>query len=179
MDGLNDRQRRFVEEYLVDLCAARAAARAGYGQRSAAGAGARLKANPAVRAAIEEAMRRRAIRVAVTQDRVVEELARIAFADIGRIAAWDDDGVRLTPSVDLDPDLTACVAEIAPPSARGGGPRVKLHSKSKALETLARHLGMFGDKTEPRGDTVITVVTEVPEPEPPGGVEDGSLGEGR
>ena len=111
-DHLTDRQRRFVEEYLVDLNAAAAAIRAGYAATSARTVGPRLKALPKIRAALEAAMAERRRRVAVTQDRVIEELARIAFADIRDFADWDAEGVRLRPSQALKAGQTACVAEL-------------------------------------------------------------------
>lgn len=165
---LTDRQRRFVEEYLVDLKAGAAAIRAGYSEKSAETMGARLRGLSHVRAAIEEAMARRSRRLRITQDRVVTELARIAFADIRDFVDWDKSAVTLRPACDLGPDQTACVAEIV--ENPGKGLRIKLHSKPQALAALARHLGAVvkpaADTAQPR---TITVVTCVPPPDPPPG----------
>jgi phage terminase small subunit len=163
---LTDRQRRFVEEYLVDLKAGAAAIRAGYSEKSAETMGARLRGLPHVRAAIEEAMAKRSRRLRITQDRVVTELARIAFADIRDFVDWDASGVTLRPACELGPDQTACVAEIV--ENPGKGLRIKLHGKPQALAALARHLGTAvkpaPDNAQPRA---ITVVTCVPPPDPP------------
>lgn len=166
---LTDRQRRFVEEYLVDLKAGAAAVRAGYSPRSAESLGAHLRNLPHVRAAIEAAMARRSQRLGITQDRVVTELARIAFADIREFVDWDEHGVRLRAARDLGPEQTACVAEIV--ETPGKGLRIKLHAKPQALAALARHLGAEkktaapGEPTSP--DQAITVITCVPLPDPP------------
>ncbi len=75
---LTTKQRRFVEEYLVDASATQAAVRAGYSERTAHVQGPRLLGNVRVAVAISEAQAERSKRVEVTADRVVEELARIA-----------------------------------------------------------------------------------------------------
>ena len=156
---LGVRQRRFVEEYLVDMSPVRAAERAGYAQDRAARTASRLLRSPAVLEAVEQAMRRRAARTEVTQDLVVRELAAVGFSVMTDLCHWSDEGVRLRDSTDLSRAQAAAVAEVRESStARGGRPargeqpdgpvrggvQVKLHSKLKALEMLARHLGMFG-----------------------------------
>lgn len=163
---LTDRQRRFVEEYLIDLKTGAAAIRAGYSPQSAETAGRRLRRLPHVRAAIEEAMDARSRRVGITQDRVVAELARIAFADMRDFADWDGQGVTLRAARDLTQEQTACVAEIV--ETPGKGVRIKLHGKPQALATLARHLGSREKGEEhPESQPVLTVVTYVPPPDQP------------
>ncbi|MCZ6860512.1 MAG: terminase small subunit, partial [Alphaproteobacteria bacterium] len=78
---MTPRQRRFVEEYLVDLNATGAAKRAGYTVRSASDHGYRLLRNPAIAAAVAKAQNKRAARTRVSADRVVTELAKVAFGD--------------------------------------------------------------------------------------------------
>ncbi|EFL51738.1 Terminase small subunit [Solidesulfovibrio fructosivorans JJ]] len=164
---LTDRQRRFVEEYLVDLRPAAAALRAGYNAKYAVAAGNRVKNLPHVRAAIEEAMGERSKRLGITQDRVVLELARIAFADIREFVDWDAGGVTLRASRELTPDQTACVAEIVENAGKAGkGLRIKLHGKTQALAALARHLGGREAAEEASGARPVTVVTCVPPPDP-------------
>ena len=161
--ALTDRQRRFVEEYLVDCNATLAAGRAGYSARSARQAGARLRAAPHVRRAVEAAMAARSDRLGVSQDRVVLELARLAFADMRDFASWGDGGVRLRPSEELTEDQAACVSEIV--ETPGKGVRVKLYGKTQALSALARHLGSRPAAGEAEAVRQVTVVTCVPFPE--------------
>src|SRR3954467_14617733 len=78
---LNDRQARFVAEYLVDLNATQAAIRAGYSAASARQMGAENLSKPDIQAALAEARAVRGRRTEVTADRVVLELARVAFGD--------------------------------------------------------------------------------------------------
>jgi phage terminase small subunit len=79
---LTSRQSRFVEEYLIDLNGKQAAVRAGYSAKSAEVQASRLLRNTAVQAALGEAMQARSQRTEVTADRVVAELAKLAFADM-------------------------------------------------------------------------------------------------
>ncbi len=162
---LTDRQRRFVEEYPVDCNATAAAIRAGYGPKCAGAVGSRLKGKPEVRAALAQAFREKREAAGVDRDRIVAELARIAFADVADLAAWDGDGVRLKTSEDLAAALTACVAEVSETGAGGGKRvRVKLHNKNKALETLCRLFGLYDEAGGPAADRIFEVVTRAPAP---------------
>ncbi|MDQ7830712.1 MAG: terminase small subunit [Desulfovibrionaceae bacterium] len=173
--ALTGLQERFVQEYLVDLNATRAAERAGYSPRTAPSTGARLKNLPHVKARIEAAMAERTARTRIRQDRVVMELARLAFSDIREFADWDEGGVRIRDSGGMGPEQSACIAEIVEtPGKEGRKLRVKLHGKTRALEVLCRHLGLFEKAPRQTEGAVIQVVTHIPEPDwdgatPPGG----------
>ena len=78
---LNPRHARFAQEYLIDLNGAQAAIRAGFSKRTARSAAARLLTNADIRAAIDEAKLARSERTKITADKVLEELARVAFFD--------------------------------------------------------------------------------------------------
>lgn len=81
MEKLTMRQKRFIEEYLVDLNATKAAVRAGYNPKSAGKSASENLKRPAVRARIDEAMAELSRRTGVSQERVVAELSRVAFAE--------------------------------------------------------------------------------------------------
>ena len=81
MAKLTDKQRRFVEEYLVDLNATGAARRAGYSEKTADRIGPELLGKSWVSAAIQEAINQRSRRTEITQDRVLNELAIVAFGE--------------------------------------------------------------------------------------------------
>jgi phage terminase small subunit len=148
---VNEQQRRFVAEFVKCLNGAEAARRAGYSARRAGNTATRLLAKPDIRAAIDQHLAARERRMLVTADRVLEEFARIAFADIRNYARWGPDGIRLRPPEEIDAAHAAAIAEIvAPGGAAGRGARIKLYDKKAALEALARHLGLF----EPRAAAV-------------------------
>src|SRR5579875_2449812 len=82
MTKLTPKQKRFVEEYLIDLNATQAAIRAGYSAKNADKIGSELLGKTRVAEAIQKAMDERSKRTEITADRVLQELARIAFDDI-------------------------------------------------------------------------------------------------
>ena len=134
---LSDRDQQFVNEYLVDFCANRAARRVGFTPHKC---NYKIRHRKAVAAAIEKAIAERSKRTQITADRVLREYARIAFADIRSFAG--PGAANLKDVAELSDDEAAAVAEFSGP-ADGKGLKVKLHDKKKALDALARHLGLF------------------------------------
>lgn len=152
MANLTDKQARFVEEYLVDLNATQAAIRAGYSADSAYSIGHENLSKPEIAEAIAAAQAARSERTKITQDKVLREYARLAFSDMRRLMHWDPDGVRLKDADELDDDDAACVAEVAETTTKDGGSlKLKVHDKKGALDSVARHLGMFNDKLQHSG----------------------------
>ncbi len=68
----------FAKEYLVDLCGADAAIRAGYSPRTAAQKAYELMQNPEVKALIEAGMKEREERTGITADYVLGNLQQLA-----------------------------------------------------------------------------------------------------
>ena len=141
---LTPRQQRFVEEYLIDVNASQAAIRAGFSNKESGSCGARLLRHPVVGEAVRQAMADRSARTGITADRVLREYARIAFADIRNFTAKGTKGLKTV--AELSDDEAAAVQEL---TGHGEGARVKLHDKKKALDALARHLGLFRRGQEP------------------------------
>lgn len=77
--GLNERQRRFVTEYIVCADATKAALAAGYSGSTAAKTGNGLLRNPLIAAEIEKFHKRAAVKAQVKADDVINELAKVAF----------------------------------------------------------------------------------------------------
>ena len=134
----------FVQEYLVDLNGTQAAIRAGYSPRTAAVQAAELLRKPNIQLAIQEAFAVRAQRVSISQDKVLQEIARVAFAHMGQFATWTKEGLTLVASEELTLDQMAAVVEVSESRTQQGTQvKVKLHDKLRALELAARHLGML------------------------------------
>lgn|GEM_PF-3069267 len=114
-------------------------------RKGAAGVG-----SAAAAAADRDEIIARAARLGITPERVLQEYARIAFADLRRIADWGPNGlVPKTPEALSDADAAA-IAEIV--SGRAGADcRIRLYDKKAALDALARHLGMFA-RAAPRAE---------------------------
>ena len=83
LEKLTARQRLFISEYLIDLNATKAAERAGYSRKTAKGQGARLLTNVDISAAIQGAMNKRAEKLEITAERVLAEIAKCAFINMG------------------------------------------------------------------------------------------------
>ncbi|KAF5089802.1 Terminase small subunit [anaerobic digester metagenome] len=146
---LTPKQAEFARQYLVDMNATQAAIRAGYSEKTAYSIGAGLLHKASVAEAIAAAQAKREKRTEITQDKVVAELARIAFGNARDVMDWGPSGVTLKSSGELTDDQAASVAEVSETTTREGGSlKLKRHDKVKALELLGRHLGMFTDKVK-------------------------------
>lgn len=160
---LTKKQRVFVDEYLIDLNATQACIRAGYSARNADVIGPQLLGKTWVAEAIQSAMRERSARTGITADRVVAEIAKIAFADPRKVMQWGPDGVELLPSNSLSDEDAAIISEVSESrSETGGSLKVKLYSKLDALEKLARHIGVYDAESRMKGQgaPVTIVVSE-------------------
>ena len=148
---MTEKQKIFADEYLIDLNATRAY-KVAYprvkNDETAAAAAARLLKNVKVVMYIEKRMQDRQKRTEVTQDRVIEELAAIAFARATDFAQIVNGNVVLTDTSNLSEDQIKAIAGIKEGKF---GIELKLNDKEKALELLGRHLGMFKDKLEVSG----------------------------
>lgn len=159
---LTAKQQRFVEEYLIDLNATQAAIRAGYSVKYADREGHKLVENSRVSEAISEAMAERSRRTGISQDRVIRELARIAFINPSKVIDAEDASVRYNASED---DLAAIQSvKVKTMDGEKGSSierEVKLNDKIRALELLGKHLGIFKDKLEVEGSVPIKIVDDV------------------
>lgn len=143
---MTKKQKRFVEEYLIDLNATQAAIRAGYSPDSAKEIGSENLTKPNIANAINQALAERSRRIGVNADRVVRELAKIAFVNAGEVI--DLDTALLKDKISED-DMAAIQSVKVKTFGEDGLEReIKLADKLKALELLGKHLGMFKDKVE-------------------------------
>ena len=100
--------------------------------------------NPYIRARIEKAMAERSRRTGVNAERVVLELAKIAFVNAGMVI----DATDATLKTDAAPEDLAAIQSIKVKDMGDMGieREIRMADKLKALELLGRHLGMFNDK---------------------------------
>ena len=146
---MTKKQKRFIEEYLIDLNATQAAIRAGYSPDTAKSIGSENLTKPDIQARIAKAMAERSRRTGVNADRVVMELAKIAFVNANDVIDPDTATVR----ADALPEDTAAMQSVKVKTFGEDGleREIKMADKLKALELLGRHLGMFKDKVELSG----------------------------
>lgn len=154
---MTKKQKRFVEEYLIDLNATQAAIRAGYSSATAKEIGCENLTKPNISEAISKAMAERSRRTGINQDRVLQELARIGFAKITDVV--DPDTAKIRP--DASEDDLACIQSIKiKPNEFGTEREVKLYDKKSALVDLGKHLGLFKDKMELTGDMDLNITID-------------------
>lgn len=147
-DKLTDKQRRFVQEYLIDMNSTAACVRAGYkcSPENASKVGPELRAHPAISKAIDAAISMRGTVCNITADRVLRELALLGFSNMRDFADFGPHGVKLKELAAMSEDAARCVAEVSESTSKDGGSiRFKLHDKKGALDSIAKHLGMFKD----------------------------------
>lgn len=163
--ALTAKQKAFVQEYLIDLNATQAAIRAGYSAKTANRIANENLSKPDIQTAIQKAMDKRAQRTEITADRVLQELAKIGFANMADYTVWGPNGVALKDSTQLTMDQTAAISEVSETITEAGGSiRFKLHNKIAALERIGKHLGMFddrADKDKPDPNAQITALADL------------------
>ena len=160
-----NRWERLCQEYLVDLNQTQAAIRAGYSPKSANQQATALFANPSIRARVDELLAQRSARTGVNADRVIRELARIAFASAPDFIDTSDATLR----ADASPDDRAAIASVRVktiPTQDGEGVEreIRLNDKVKALELLCKHLGIITNKHDIAPgmlDAVLNAVKDV------------------
>lgn len=152
--ALTPKQQAFVREYLVDLNATKAAIRAGYSGRNADKIGSQLLGKTRIQAEIQAAMDKRVERTEIDQDRVLGEIAKLAFADIRKV--FDQAG-NLLPVHMLPDEIAASISSIEVVTSRipGSDPvevehtaKIKFWDKRGSLELLGKHLKLFVDRIE-------------------------------
>jgi phage terminase small subunit len=151
--SLTARQRQFVTEYLHDFNATKAATRAGYSPKTARFQAGRLLTNVNIEAAIEESQVKAFASAEVTIERVIAEYARLAFLDPAAFFSANGD---LLPIAEIPKDARRAIAGIEVEEIFAGRGEERRHigrlhkirfaHKIQALDSLAKHLGMFTER---------------------------------
>lgn len=111
-----------------------------------------LSANDKVKVRIGNLLKKAAEKNDVTAERIIKEIALIAFGRKKDLMKWGPEGLKLIDSDTLTDDQAALVSEIKETVTSAGGTlSLKTHDKVKALELLGRHVGLFSDKLEVTG----------------------------
>lgn len=159
---LTIRQERFVQDYIQDFNGKQAAIRAGYAKKSAEVTASQLLRQPKVQAAIRKALEDRRERLEATAERTIEEIARVAFADMRDFMSWGDGWSKVIESDQLKAHQSPAVSEVIHQSNEAGSTtKIKLHNKTQALEQLGKHLGLFIERHKIEGDVNVNVNTRI------------------
>lgn len=132
--GLTPKQKRFVDEYLIDLNATQAAIRAGYSEKTAYSIGEENLRKPEIKKAIEIAQSNRSERTNISQDEVLRDLQELRDICMGRKKIIVSEVDKQTGTA-MDVEISV----FEPVSA------------NRALDLLGKHLGMFNQKIELSG----------------------------
>ena len=161
----NAKRECFCQEYIIDNNGTQAAERAKYSKKTANEQGSQLLAILSVQQRIAELRAVREERTRVTQDRVVRELALIGFSDLQNYISIDElTGVITAKGFDaMPPEESRALKAIKEDRAIKESPDGKdvtvydkvsfqMHDKIRALEILAKHLGMLVERHEVTGE---------------------------
>jgi len=159
---LNDRQKQFCLEYLVDLNATQAAIRSGYSTKTAGSVGSENLTKPEIVKEIKKQIDKTQDRTKVKIDRIVKELEKIVFFDIKSIVKdYNECGVTFHTIDNID---GATIAHISEKHNTKDGIiyiDMKPHDKLKAIELLGKHYKMYTDMTGLDPGTVTTPLKEI------------------
>lgn len=155
--GLTPRQRAFADHYLVDNNASAAYLKAGYVAKNdnvAWASSSALLRSPKVATYIESRLKKLHDRLEITQERVLAEVARLAYFDIGK--CYGADG-KLLALKDMDEDTRRALSqvEIEMVGDTVSVKKVRGHDKHSALEKLMRYLQLFKDVQVPQGGLTL------------------------
>lgn len=119
-----------------------------------------LSKRPLVADRIMELREQAAARTTVTSARILEEMAKIGFANMMDYIKVQDDGSAYVDLNAIDRDKAAAISEIVVDTYMDGKGedarevkrvRLKLHDKRAALMDMGKHLGMFAQRVEHTG----------------------------
>jgi phage terminase small subunit len=166
-DSLTDKQRRFCQEYIVDLNATKAAIRAGYVANCARWTGCTNLTKPNIKHEIARLQAGIAERLEIQADDVVRELIKLAFSNIKNYLAIEGDEVYFKDFSELTDAQAAAVesVKVTKKTIKGknnddddvevSAIQFKLHSKTNTLEQLGKHLGIYERDNLQRGSMTI------------------------
>ena len=157
---------KFADEYLVDLNGAQAAIRAGYSEKTARSIANRLLTYVDIQEYIQKRRKEIQKSLQITQERILEEEARLAFVDVRFL--FDENG-DLLPIHKIPEDARRAIAGVEITDlekVKGVKRKYRLSDKGRALERISKHLGLYAAKkhehTGKDGGPIETKITDFP-----------------
>jgi len=158
MDSLNEKQKRFCEEYVVDFNGRQAAIRASYSEDTAAEQASRLLNNVNISEYISKLQKKLSDKTQITAEKVINELAKIGFSNV---QDFIEDSNNIKDISQIDKKKAAAISSIKKSVTRFGNGtsegtkevvEFKIWDKVAALEKIGKHLGLFTDRVEITGN---------------------------
>jgi phage terminase small subunit len=156
---LNERQKCFCREYVVDFNGYKSAIKAGYSKRTSMEQASRLLRNVKVQKEIARLNKNVEERTDIKVDDVLKSLKLIAFSNITDFITVKNGKIRIKDISKLPPNTPTVIESIH--QSKSSGIRIKLYNKLTALELLGKHLGLFTEKHQIHNTGNITSVVEL------------------
>lgn len=157
--ALDTRRELFAHEYIKDLNGAAAARRIGIGAGSARSEACRMLAEPEVQELIADLLAERKAAAKVDAERVLAELAALAFFDPAH--AYDEERNQLKGMHEIPVHVRKAIAGVEvfeefegrgdERTFIGNTVKVKFTDRGAHLERLMKHLGMLKETLEVKG----------------------------
>lgn len=157
---LTAKQKKFCEQYVIDCNGTQGAIRAGYSKNTAYSIAEQLLRKLEVKEYIQKLQAEIEERSRVKADDVINELAKIAFSDVGKIFTTDN---RILDVTQMEENQTRAIQSVEVDELREGDmtigttKKVKLYDKIRALEALGKHFGIFERDNKQKATGVVTV----------------------
>jgi len=150
---LTPKQKRFCEEYLIDLCGTKAAIRAGYSPKTANEIAAENLTKLSIKKYLAFLQNKISTKLEISTEKVIQELAKIAYSNTEDYLSFTGNNLKLKSSKTLSRDKLAAIGEVSKVETKTGvNVAFKLHNKVQALELLGRYLGCWNDKLKITAD---------------------------
>lgn len=160
---LNERQKVFCREYIIDFNGTRAAKAAGYSEKTADRIASEILGKLDIQNEIKRLTKDRAERTEITADRVVRELAKIAFGTIDDLGKFTESGeFILHNSNEMNESGKASLDSVSSKITTSNGEtsvslKITRQDKIKALELLGRHVGAFNNDESGKATIKVTI----------------------
>lgn len=153
------KQKQFCKEYIIDLNATQAAIRAGYSKKTARFTASENLTKHNISEYIQILMENRSKRTEVTADKVIKEIAKLAFFNMADVIN-DEGNMKSLDTWNVE-DLAA-IQEVTETLIKSNeqsqvlNRKVKIADKKSSLELLGRHLKLFTDRIEHGGKITVS-----------------------
>lgn len=165
MEGLTDKQKRFCEEYIIDLNATQASIRAGYSKDTANVQGAQNLSKLSIQEYISQLQQSKSEELNITQNKVLQELCKIAFGDVKN---YFDDMGRLIDINELENQVSASIKSVTVQQEKSQAQgevfiestikKIESYDKLKAIDTINKMLGFYSkDNEQKKGESQVTI----------------------
>ena len=154
--GISERQKKFCDEYIIDLNGKQSAIKVGYSEKSAESLASRLLKNDKVKQYLAIIRAKVQERVEVRQDEILRILKDMAFADVTETMELTFTEIKQLPKA-----LRLCIASHKKTETKelSGSTKImyeiKFIDKIRAIDMLNKHIGFYDEDNKQKGTTIV------------------------